>query len=336
MPETSDTPTIPVTGIKAGTIRIVDELHFTGGLRAGRSGDGWQISPLHRDGRIVAIRGIPERDLARAGAAMGLTLFGADEISGDDPDLPIRVWTPLFGLPRVAHQPSDTWGMIASASRALGDISYAKLSRSLAVSLRAAGLQIRNASDEYNKQLSAALRRGQSVGTRFTNLPLLELHLAFHSVVAEMASARDYIAQVSARRVKAPDRIDALNRLKDWVEKPANVATRNDPLIARLLDASNSEQADPWLSDLTEYRNLFLHREHIGAMAKWLMIEERDTNVGSVRSIMLSINTRPDAETTCDALTRFVDLYGRLCRLADLAASLAPYPPTPLHFVSTS
>jgi hypothetical protein len=91
MPEPSATPPIPVTGFKTGTIRIVDELHFTGGLRAGRSGDSWQIGPQLRDGQIVATRGIPERDIARTGAAMGLTLFGGDQISGDDPDLPNRV-----------------------------------------------------------------------------------------------------------------------------------------------------------------------------------------------------------------------------------------------------
>jgi hypothetical protein len=51
---------------------------------------------------------------------------------------------------------------------------------------------------------------------------MLDLHLTFHSVLTEMASARDYLAQAAARRVNAPDRIDTLNRLKEWVDRPVN------------------------------------------------------------------------------------------------------------------
>jgi hypothetical protein len=93
---------------------------------------------------------------------------------------------------------------------------------------------------------------------------------------------------------------------------------------------------DPWLADITEYRNLFLHREHIGATAKWLVMEERESPIGPVHTIMMAINTRSGAETICDALVRFVDLYAKLCRLADFAATLASYAATPPAFVATN
>src|SRR2546421_4578504 len=79
--------------------------------------------------------------------------------------------------------------MISSQARLAGDSDYGGLARNLAVSLRAAGLQIRNASDEYHKQLLAGLASGQSVGRRFQNVPMDDLHLTFHSALAEMASA---------------------------------------------------------------------------------------------------------------------------------------------------
>jgi hypothetical protein len=78
-----------------------------------------------------------------------------------------------------------------------------------------------------------------------------------------MACARDYLAQVAARRVGAPDKMDSLGRLKDWTEKPINAAAQGDALLARLLEVADPKMPDPWLADITEYRNLFLHREHI-------------------------------------------------------------------------
>jgi len=213
------------------------------------------------------------------------------------------------------------------------DIDYARLASNLSVSLRAASLQLRNASNEYHKQLLAALASGKGVRLRFSNIPMIDLQLAFHSALMEMASARDYLAQVAARRVHAPNRIDALNRLQDWLNKPVHAQALADDLIVRLLAAADAQASDPWLADITEYRNLFLHREHMGATAKWLTLEEHDSSVGPVRTVNMSINVRPGAAAMCDALTRFITLYNELCRLADFAATLAPYAAEPPHFV---
>jgi hypothetical protein len=325
----------PITGLTRSQTSVTDILHFTGGMRAVRGPGGWQLGPLLPNGTGGA-RGIPDEQVQGLGIAMGLILFGAEEITAVDPNLPARIWTPLLGLPKLPHAANDTWAMISLSARAAGDEGYARLARSLSVSLRAAGLQLRNASDEYNRQLEAALARGQQVALRFANISMIELHLAFHSVLSEMASARDYLAQIAGRRVNAPNRIDALARLRDWAGRPVNSAAQSDALAHRLFEASDAATPDPWLADITEYRNLFLHREHIGAMAPWLVIEERDSPVGPVRTVVMAIDTRPGSEVRCDALTRFVDLYGRLCRLADFAAGLAPFAATPPEFVATN
>ena len=327
---------IPITGLTLGTIAVREELHFTGGMRARQTGEGWELGPLLREGGIRAAGEITDEQIGGLGSAIGLTVFGADRISGFNTPLPTRIWTPLLGPPRLVHTASDIWGMISSQARIADDRDYGRLASNVAVSLRAAGLQLRNASDEYHKQLLAALTSGQAVNRRFRNIPMDDLHLAFHSVLTEMASARDYLAQVAARRVGAPDSKDSLARLMDWAEKPVNAAALSDTLLSRLLEVSDPKAPDPWLADITEYRNLFLHREHIGAMAKWLVMEERESPVGPVHTIMMAINTRPGAATICDALVRFVDLYARLCRLAAFAATLVPYATTPPALVATS
>jgi hypothetical protein len=224
----------PITGLTRSRVSVTDVLHFTGGLRAVRGPGGWQVGPLSPDG-TGAIRGVPEDHIQALGASLGLILFGGDEITSTDPNLPSRIWTPLLGQPRLAHAANDSWAMISSRARAAGDEGYARLARSLSVSLRAAGLQLRNASDEYNKQLEAALARGQEVGSRFSNLAMDDLHLAFHALLSEMGSARDYLARVASLRVNAPDNIDALARLRQWTERPVNSAALSDALVQRLL-----------------------------------------------------------------------------------------------------
>jgi len=232
---------IPITGLIRGTIAVREELHLTGGVRARQAGGEWELGPLLREGGIRAAGGISDEQIGGLASAMGLTVFGADRISGFNTPLPTRIWTPLLGPPRLVHAASDTWGMISSQARITADGVFGRLASNVAVSLRAAGLQLRNASDEYHKQLLAALTSGQGVSRRFQNIPMDDLHLAFHSVLTEMASARDYLAQVAARRVGAPDSKDSLARLKDWAEKSVNAAARSDPLLSRLLEVSDTK-----------------------------------------------------------------------------------------------
>src|SRR5258706_271130 len=136
---------LPITGLTRSRASVTEVLHFTGGLRAVKGPGGWQLGPLLPDG-TGAVRGVPDEHIQGLGITLGLILFGADEFTSIDPNLPARIWTPLLGLPRLAHAANDSWAMISSSARAAGDEGYARLARSLSVSLRAAGLQLRNAS----------------------------------------------------------------------------------------------------------------------------------------------------------------------------------------------
>jgi hypothetical protein len=106
------------------------------------------------------------------------------------------------------------------------------------------------------------------------------------------------------RRVRAADSKDSLGRPKDCAEKSINFAGRSDAPVAHLLQVSDINAPDPWIADITEYRNLFLHREHKGAVTKWLVMEERKSSIAPVRTVTMAINTRQGAEETCDALVR--------------------------------
>jgi hypothetical protein len=312
-----------------GSITVRDVLHMTGGLRGERMRGGWVIGPLPGDGAPRAAGPVPDAGVGAVCRNLGVAVFGGDEISEIEPLLPTRIWTPL--LPRLPHTAADTWAWVAAASHAAGDADYAALARNVSISLRAAGIRLRDASDEYHRQLVAALARGEAPGLRFSNFALTDLHLAFHSLLSEMGGARDYLASIAARRVGAPPGIDALNRLAGWVAKPAGRSAAGDPLVAAMLAAWDKSGLDPWLHDLGEYRNLFLHREPLGASerARWISLAERAGPLGRILLVQMQVEARPGTLQTCDALERFVDLHARLCRLADLAAGHAKHAPRP-------
>jgi hypothetical protein len=77
MTETSATSPIPVSGLKLGSTRIIDELHFTGGLRAVRDEGGWQIGPLLRDGGLGFVPRVPEGKIRGLGVASCMRRFAS-------------------------------------------------------------------------------------------------------------------------------------------------------------------------------------------------------------------------------------------------------------------
>lgn len=325
---------IDVTGVRYGTVEIRDAIHFTGGIRALRARGGWRLGPTVEQGTLSwSSRPLQPVQLAPVADHLGLVMIAGEETSNPDSLLPAWTWTP-FDRPGVPLRTADTWSMIGTAARMAGDTPYANLALSIASTVRAAGLQVRRASCEYHSQLVAAVHDRIRPGMRFSNTRIAELHLSFHSIVAELASARDYIATLAARRVGAPSKIDALNRLADWAGKSANSGALNDPLISHLLEISNPERANCWLFDIGEYRNFLLHRQPMGVQDSAYLLSLYEASFGQIPVFMLrlEINNCPDDETRVDALTRFVGLHNELCRLADFASGFATYRPTMQHF----
>ncbi len=324
--------------VQYGTIASETSLHMTGGIRALQAEKGWFISPFPEASGAPtrAVGPVPESNIRNICSKLEVSLLGGDQVSHSDPFLPTRIWTPLLGLPRLIfdQQPADTWGGIAIAANEAGDDDYAMLARAVSASLRAAGIRVRDASDCYRAQLVSAMTRFVKPGHMFKNLALLDLYLAFHSLLSEMASARDYLATVAARRVGAPGKIDALNRLAEWVAKPSNSAHAVDPLVSALLSVWEENNTDQWLHDLTAYRNLFLHREPLGTgrHRSGLCIAERSTPWGQFFVLHFELAAVSPTSSAMDALDRFSDLHMRLCRLSDFAATQAKYEPKKPHF----
>lgn len=329
-------PPIPVTGLKRGVAHVEIRLHLTGGLRARQAVGGWQVGPIPNPDGVGWLGVVPDNMLGVCATEMGQEVFGIEEQSIDF-DVPARLWRPSPNRSSTPFMAADRWGFVASQAHRSGDAEYAGLAASISTSLRAAGVQLRNVSDCYHDQLLGAVLRKATAGNRFANIALTELHMACHGVTAEMGSARDYLACVAARRVGAPAKIDALNRLADWVAKSANATAAGDPLVNVMVSAFDAKGSDPWLWELGEYRNTFLHRLPLGLSerAKRLTLRERDTRHGPVQSIEMEIEAPIGSGQFEDALTRFAKLAGKLEQLAHDAVSLARYPAEPPVFVAS-
>ena len=323
---------------RQGVTQSIAELHMTGGQRAiQEQGKLWSWYPVLSDGRISQLAPQPIQQIAALANAVGLELFGGDQQSGLEGPLVTRVWTPLDGPHAGGFQPADLWRAIARNAHEAGDTEYALLARHISYSLTAAGIRLRDASDGYHSQLMAAVQSNAEDGGRFANIPMQDIQLAFHSVLSELASTRDYLAASVALKLGAPAKIDAMNRFKDWISAASRTHLATGPLVAAMLAAYDPDSADPWLHQLTEYRNLYLHRAPLGsatlatsALLNYAVVEH--TGLGFPR-ISMPLDVSDPSAPGQDALTRFLQLYRAMTKLAKLAADHAPYPTSMATFV---
>ncbi|MFM0191368.1 hypothetical protein PQR25_36785 [Paraburkholderia nemoris] len=333
----SDMP--EVHNLEFGTVQSFQLIYFTGGLLGRQTGNSWTIGPMLRDGRVVHLGPVPDGQVPELAKQLGVSMLGTSQITLDDPNLPFHIWTPIIGRPSGRFAPADRWGLISNNARAAHDEAYANLARYVEVSLRAADIRLRDAADHYHRQLFAALHRGQSVDLRFKNISEQDLHAAFHSLLAELGAARDYLSSITAREVDGADTsVDSLARLVAWTNKQANKSARQHPDVALLLEGMDEGANDRWMHELTQYRNAFLHREPLGARSgdNWLIIAASDTQHGPVHMLRFNLPRHAETDPLIDALDKFVHLYSRMQGLAGALADRARYPDTPVTFVAAS
>lgn len=321
---------------KRGTTVASAELHISGGVRAGQQASRmWGWHPVLQNGEVRQLSPMPINRIDDLAGAVGLRLFGGDEQSGIGTPLVSRVWTPLDGPGDGQMQPADLWGAIAGTAEEAGDGDYAMLARHISFSLHAAGIRLRDASDGYRLQLIAAIHERRQSGKRFSNIPMRDLQLAFHSVLSELASARDYLAAALASKLGAPAKVDAMNRFADWLGAASRAELRDRPVVRDMLTAYDASSDNPWLHQLTEYRNLFLHRQPLGSQrgSQFLRYDVIAKDGLEYPRIVMPLGDEDPSAPGKDGLTRFIELYRAMTELLKLAAANAPYESALPHFV---
>ncbi|WP_421522347.1 hypothetical protein [Ochrobactrum quorumnocens] len=327
---------IPVTELSYTNVQTFDVFHFTGGIVGLVQNRTWNIQPnvFRTAAEVFTITDFFKPEIIAH--QLGQLFIGTNQIYTTPSGYTDASWTPNESRTNCDFSQSNIWDHIANAARQANDHEYASLASNISVSLLAAGLQLRNVTLQYNTQLNRAIVEEKTPGLRFTNLAMAELHLSFHSLVAELASTRDYISAAAGNKVGAPDNIDAINRLESWANKPSNIAALSDPVISLLLSNYDKQNTDAWLYHLTEYRNRFLHRKPMSRhdSSNMFLFRLIPTQRGELSEITLPFIPISSTEPI-DALQLFAGFYNKICEISDFVSNNAKYAPQIQHVISS-
>lgn len=333
---------VEISDLKVGKSYATEEVHFSGGLRGAPTNLGWALFPVSDDKESDAIDfKSPQDHLNFATRQCGLRYLGTciRYVSGANSP-PMDVWEFCARDPQNGLGAADSWGTIGHQAAKAGDTRYAEAASYVCANLRAAGLRLRDVSDGYHKQLNWALAEKRSHGTWFSNAALQDLYADFHSLASELSSARDHVARIAAMHVGAPDRIESLSRLEEWIEKPVNQIHAANPMVHALLDALGTKTTPGWLRIMGDQRNEMLHRIPMSAnkSVTGLVLEQVQTSLGMVSKIRLAepLNKTPLSKQPQDPLIDLSLFSSNLEVLCRAIWKHAKYPAVPLQFGSNS
>lgn len=320
-----------ISGQRTGNSYHSLDVHLTHGLRGFLGGDGSDVGtnerrfvlhPIVSPNAINAIGPYLLPQLQALAFHHGLAVLGVDSIDDPKSTLRTRMWYPLSATTPRIQAAADLWSNVSQNHDEHADPKDVSLARYLSFSLRAAGIRIRDASDQYHKQLRAAVKEKSKDGKRFSNVPMLDLALAIHAALSELGSARDYLATWFARRLGAPSKLDSLARLLDWLPKGPDKGLW--PIgLSELHEAMEPTATEPWAHQLTTLRNLHIHRQPVGLVSNshWMEYQLRPLDSQtSLPTVTLPVTDDLPALAGKDYLAVVNSLFVKFEQCAILAA----------------
>ena len=331
---------VEISDLKIGKSYATEEVHFSGGLKGAPTNQGWALFPVsdNQESDVIVFKE-PKAHLEFATQECGVRYLGTciKYMSGNNSPS-MEIWE--FGArdPKNGLGAADSWATIGHQAEKAGDTRYAEVASYVSATLRAAELRLRDVSNGYQDQLNWALADKQPPGRWYSNAALHDLYADFHSLISELSSARDHVATVAAMHAGAPDRIESLARLEDWIGKPANQTHAADPMIHILLDCLGSKDMPGWLRKMGDIRNEMLHRVPMSAnkSVAGLVLEQIHTSLGAVSKIRLAepLSKTPLSQQEQDPLIDLSQFSTNIEFLCRAIWKHAKYPAEPLHFVS--
>lgn len=295
---------IPISDVIFGTAKVTHSRHFTGGLVAlPVQGGDYVIGPVGLANNEFEYLGpYPFEEICKVAHEACGFYVGCNELSVSSGPERNEFWYPNIGNTRAPEHSADSWAGVAFQAREARDDCSSLVARHLSISMASASRRLRDVALLLNEQLGWAIKSHRASGSRYSNIAIHDLYLAIHSLLAEMCSARDYLCQLSARRVIAKNNIDNMARLRSWLTKAANAAAREDPLIKLIQVAAGSEANPGWLTELSDLRNQIMHRQPMGANpeAAALLFQQVATSRGLVPRVRLARGFYPNS---ADAFT---------------------------------
>ena len=331
---------IPISNLVIGQVQATRVLHFTGGqICVPLEDGGWALGPIGASEEGLGfLASMPEAQAHQLANQAGMYYVDFKVVYKDGSSERDECWYPHIGNTGATEQSADTWSAIAFRASQAKDESSAELARYMSICMRSASRRLYEISALHHEQLCRALTRDYASGERFSNAAIQDLHLAIHSILAELSSTRDYLSVLAARRVRAPKHVDSLSHLRTWLGKPIGSAARSDPMIALLLDAYGTEQQMSWLWRMTKLRNQVMHQRPMGAdpRADSLRYQRVATASGTLPRVRLtSWSGREDVPEGDDPFIEILRFWLGMEALSHRCARLMDYPAEHPHFFVT-
>ncbi|MCD9126691.1 hypothetical protein [Luteimonas fraxinea] len=274
---------------RVGQASSAETVYFAGGVCAFQTPDGWAVGPALVDSGLRALQVGNGAALTEFVRSAGLFYVGTNIPHRSDASLArVEFWELGRRDPVNGMQAADSWSAIAYQAEKLGDQAYADSANYLAVSMQMASLRLRDVARHYREQLEWAVQDGKAQGKRFSNVAMLDLYADFHSLVSELASARDHLARIAAIEGGAPEKIDSLARLQDWAGRPIKSAAAATPMISLLLSQLLDEPSS-WLVRFGKIRNEMIHRIPMAASksSAFFRLDQLATTAGPLALLRL-------------------------------------------------
>jgi hypothetical protein len=233
------------------------------------------------------------------------------------------MWHLLDPNEREGGNAADIWSGIAWAAEEKGDMDLGKIARNITFSLRTSVIRLRDISCEYARQNLYAVLNKKPPGSRFMNVETFDFYVALHSFLAEMCSARDYLAQFIGKYILGGDGTRMSRLYRRLKQNPSSHP------VGKLVLSICDRDKDGWMSRLGRFRDMTIHEAPIRnvARSKFLAVKGIDARKTTLLKIYFGIPKDPflaSTGTDIDALVHFRELALRMLRFARSIAASSP------------
>lgn len=331
--------TIKTTGpVKTKSVAYVDEFHLLGGLRAYFSPPDVFIGPCSSQvDQYLEYSGVQSKSaFLKLLRSKGLNIIGRERHTEEAFGISDVDW--LLVELGVKEEIVNIWNGIAIASHTSKNGELTESARNIAFALRTSSLRLRDCSREYGWQNLNSIHMKRGEDALFSNKKSFDLDMALHSVLVEMATARDYLASFICQQILADKIFSGIDSMAKLFTKlstidHAKLAGMSGKSIAdTILKICDRKSADGWMARLGKFRNIIVHESPLGSVAEKEHLTAKIVRIGeaSLFQIYLGIPRDPILSMNsdyCDALTHFHEMLLKLrtfAREVAVASGIAP------------
>jgi hypothetical protein len=316
-----------------------DLLYLSGGIRAATHKDGYLFLFPTTDGQSLAYPTITiANQYYKAIRSFGLDMIGHEEIPHGDGETEYSIWHTFQPHRTFLGGADDLWTAIANTLHADGNKDETELAKRIAFTLRIATLRLRDCAREYAWQNDYAVHQHAVANRGFGNLKTFDVGMALHSLLADMGTARDYLAtfisEFILRDAKPVDSMPSLyGRVKVGSLKSSNASVQK--LIDTVRTVCDRGRAEAWMARLGEFRNIVIHRSPLVNLSDSPLLQARTVQLGNsvLYQVHFGVPSDPFVEGSKqeDALQHFRGLLLNLLEFAHDVAAASGIKPTVPH-----